>query len=96
MVSERSASFVWDQVKEDQNIVKHGVDFKTAAKAFIDPNRKIYIDAKHSQKEERFFCLGRVDGKVLMVRFLWRDEKIRIIGAGYWRKGETYYDQKDF
>ena len=53
-------SFVWDSAKEADNIHKHGVDFIAASKAFKDPNRKIYTDSKHSAKEERFFCIGKV------------------------------------
>jgi len=55
MVGE-SSSFIWDPEKELANIAKHGVGFIAAAKAFKDPKRKIYTDAKHSKKEERFFC----------------------------------------
>lgn len=90
-----SIGFVWDFEKELTNVYKHGVTFATAAKAFKDPKRKIYIDSKHSKKEERFFCIGKVEGKILTVRFTYRQEKIRIIGAGYWRKGEQYYEQTD-
>ena len=36
------SSFVWDSEKELFNIHKHGVDFATASKAFLDPKRKIY------------------------------------------------------
>ena len=86
--------FVWDPVKERSNILKHGVDFTLAAQAFMDPHRKIFIDEKHAQYEERYFCLGRVKGRVLTARFLYRDGEIRIIGAGFWRKGKKYYDQK--
>lgn len=89
------SSFIWDYEKELVNIYKHGVDFVTAAKAFKDPKRKIYIDSKHSKTEERFFCIGKVEGKVITVRFAYRRDKIRIIGAGYWRKGEKYYEKKD-
>ncbi len=46
-------------------------------------------DETHSQSEERFFCFGKVDGGVLTVRFTYRAAVIRIIGAGYWRKGKT-------
>ena len=94
-MSGHESSFIWDSEKEFLNIQKHGVDFQTAAKAFKDPNRKIYTDSKHSQEEERFFCIGKVEGQVVTVRFLYREGKIRIIGAGLWRKGEKYYDQKD-
>lgn len=92
---ERGSSFIWDPEKELANIAKHGVDFITAAKVFKDSKRKIYIDAKHSKKEERFFCIGKVEGRILTVRFTYRGDKIRIIGAGFWRKGKHYYEKKD-
>ena len=94
-MEETSSSFIWDFEKELTNIYKHGVDFVTAAKAFKDPKRKIYIDSKHSKKEERFFCIGKVEDRILTVRFTYRHGKIRIIGAGYWRKGEQYYEKTD-
>lgn len=92
---EGSSSFIWDPEKELANIAKHRVGFITAAKAFKDPKRKIYTDAKHSKKEERFFCIGKVEDRILTVRFTYRSDKIRIIGAGFWRKGEQYYEKKD-
>jgi uncharacterized DUF497 family protein len=87
-------SFIWDDKKEIINYYKHGVNFTTASKAFKDPKRKIYVDSMHSKKEERFFCIGKVEGKILTVRFIYRSGKIRIFGAGYWRKGETHYEKK--
>ncbi|MFH1066848.1 MAG: BrnT family toxin, partial [bacterium] len=32
---------------------------------------------------------------VLTVRFTWRDEILRIIGAGYWRKGKKLYEKEN-
>ena len=87
------SGFTWDLRKELNNIAKHGVDFITAAKAFKDPGRGIYTDARHSERESRFFCIGKVGGRVLTVRFTYRAGKIRIIGAGYWRKGARYYEK---
>ena len=86
---------MWDVQKEWLNIAKHGVDFETAVKTFLDPQRKMYVDVRHSAKEQRHFCLGKIGHKVLTVRFLIRDGEIRIIGAGYWRKGERHYAQGD-
>jgi uncharacterized DUF497 family protein len=86
-------SFVWDVKKEAANLRKHGVDFETAARAFKDPDRKIYTDEQHGQTEERLFCLGKFRGKILTVRFTYRAGSIRIYGAGYWRKGRRYYEQ---
>lgn len=86
-------SFVWDLEKERINVAKHGVDFEMAARAFFDPQRKVYTDTRHSVQEPRYFCFGKIDHRVLTVRFLYRDEKIRIFGAGYWRKGRAKYEQ---
>ena len=94
MIEKRSSHFVWDAKKESANIQKHGVDFRAAARAFKDPQRKIFTDSQHSQKEQRYFCIGKVGRKVLTVRFMRREGMIRIIGAGYWRKGARYYGQK--
>jgi len=95
MIKKRESSFDWDPEKERRNIEKHGVDFATAAKVFYDPKRKIYFDSKHSKEENRYFCIGAVDGKVLTVRFLYVHSNIRIIGAGFWRKGRQYYEKED-
>ena len=88
-------SFVWNTQKEEVNIAKHGVDFATASRAFLDSRRKIFVNARHSGTEERFYCIGSVDGKILTVRFVYRGKKIRIFGAGYWRGGRRYYERKE-
>ncbi len=54
-----------------------------------------FTDAKHSKTEERLFCIGRVAGKILTVRFTYREGKIKIYGAGHWREGKRYYEQAD-
>ena len=87
-------SFVWNVEKEKSNIAKHGVGFSMASRAFLDPKRKIFVNAKHSKTEDRFFCIGSVDGKILTVRFVYRKGKIRIFGAGYWRGGKRYYESE--
>ncbi|MDD5195652.1 MAG: BrnT family toxin [Candidatus Omnitrophica bacterium] len=88
-------NFIWNYEKEVANIHKHGINFITAAKVFKDTKRKIYIDSKHSVSEERFFCIGKVEGIVITVRFTYREDKIRIFGAGHWKKGEKYYYEKE-
>ncbi|NQT06118.1 MAG: BrnT family toxin [Candidatus Omnitrophica bacterium] len=93
-MKKNQSSFTWDYEKELANIAKHGIDFLAAARAFKDPKRKIFVDSKHSDKEKRLFCIGKVEDKVLTVRFTYRSGKIRIIGAGYWRKGGKYYEKE--
>ncbi|NLD38357.1 MAG: BrnT family toxin [Desulfatiglans sp.] len=46
---------------------------------------------EHSDDEKRYYCLGKVSDGVMTVRFTYRQNKIRIIGAGYWRKGKNIY-----
>lgn len=87
-------SFEWDEEKNQENQEKHGVSFEEAEKAFADPHLRIFKDREHSQNEERWFCLGKVDHGILTVRFTYRGNMIRIFGAGYWRKGKKAYEQK--
>jgi uncharacterized DUF497 family protein len=89
------AHFDWDPEKDADNQRKHGVAFDRAQHAFADPRRVIARDVAHSQSEERYFCFGEVDGGILTVRFTWRASVIRIIGAGYWRKGKAIYEREN-
>lgn len=89
------ARFEWDSEKDSANKQKHGVSFSLAQYAFADPQRVIAKDESHSQTEERFYCFGEVDGGILTVRFTFRASVIRIIGAGYWRKGKAIYERKN-
>jgi uncharacterized DUF497 family protein len=88
-------SFDWDQAKDRLNREKHGVPFTRAQFAFFDPRRVIAEDLSHSGVEQRYFCFGLVDGGVMTVRFTFRDGRIRIFGAGYWRKGKKIYEQQN-
>ena len=92
-MDQRIGRFVWDTEKERENIQKHGVNFATAARAFADQGRTIYVDERHSEREERMFCIGKAGGRILTVRFTYRGGLIRIYGAGYWRRGRRYYEQ---
>ena len=87
-------SFESDEAKDRVNRRKHGVSFDRAQYAFFDPNRIIAEDLSHSGSEQRFFCFGWVDGGVMTVRFTYRKGRIRIFGAGYWRKGKKIYEQQ--
>ncbi len=84
--------FEWDEAKNLINQAKHGVSFQQARHAFTDPYRIIYADLDHSIVEDRLFCLGIAGGGVMTVRFMYRDNCIRIFGAGYWTKGKRIYD----
>jgi uncharacterized DUF497 family protein len=89
------ARFEWDPEKDLENQRKHGVAFADAQLAFLDPHRVVAVDETHSEGETRYFCMGRVGDAVLTVRFTYREEVIRIFGAGYWRKGKRIYEQEN-
>jgi len=88
-MSTADISFEWDREKDRINQAKHSVSFGEAQYAFMDSKRVIAVDHKHSTKREtRYFCFGMVHGRVLTVRFTYREGKIRVFGAGYWREGK--------
>ena len=87
------SDFEWDAAKNRVNQTKHGVGFELAQQAFLDPSRVIAEDLDHSGGEQRYFCFGQVEGTVMTVRFTWRNQRIRIFGAGYWRKGNAIYEK---
>jgi uncharacterized DUF497 family protein len=87
-----AADFDWDPAKDTENRRKHGVSFGEAQLAFLDPGRVIARDTGHSQAEQRYYCFGRVAEGILTVRFTYRGNAIRIIGAGFWRRGKKLYE----
>ena len=92
---EKRSDFEWDSAKEELNQRKHGLSFAIAQLAFLDFNRVILKDLEHGDDEKRFYCLGKVSNEIMTVRFTYRKNKIRIIGAGYWRKGKKIYEKEN-
>jgi uncharacterized DUF497 family protein len=87
--------FEWNPDKDRENQAKHGVRFAVVQYAFADPHRVIAEDVSHSEAEKRYYCFGRVADGILTVRFTYRAGVIRIIGAGYWRKGKSIYEEEN-
>ena len=88
-------SFEWDESKNLDNQEKHGVSFEEAQHAFLDECRVIAEDLEHSRAERRYYCFGKNEARnaILTVRFTYRSGRIRIYGAGYWRKGRRIYEK---
>ncbi len=86
--------FEWDPAKAEENLRVHGVNFAVAQDVFEDENA-ITIEDVDAEGEQRFKTLG-LDGlgRLLVVVYTYRGEKIRLISA--WkasRKQEKYYAQ---
>ena len=87
--------FEWDEDKSQENQKKHNVSFSLAQQAFLDPHRLIVEDEEHSAEENRYYCIGRIEEGIMTVRFTYRENTIRIYGAGYWRKGRKLYEEQN-
>ncbi len=88
-------NFEWDKQKNILNQEKHNISFEKAQFAFADKQRIIAKDLEHSTDEDRFYCFGKVEGEIVTTRFTIRGKIIRIIGAGYWRKGKKIYEKEN-
>ena len=77
--------FEWDYLKAASNLQKHNVDFADAV-TVLDDDRAITI-REETSAEERFITLGMdALGRLLVVVYTWRQDRIRIISA---RKATT-------
>ena len=72
--------FEWDSAKDLANRRKHGVDFRTAAKVFLDPY-VLEFDDLDVNGELRFNAIGLVDGRMLFVSYAMKGDIVQIISA---------------
>ena len=72
--------FEWHTAKEQANRRKHGIDFRTAARVFLDPY-VIEFDDFDNNGELRCNAIGLVDGRMLFVTYTLRGDVVRIISA---------------
>jgi uncharacterized protein len=73
-------AYQWDKEKALTNLRKHGIDFADAVSVFSDDLAITTPDERFD--EERFITVG-LDalGRVLVVVYTWRGQKIRLISA---------------
>lgn len=76
-----AVEFEWDEEKAAANLRKHGVDFADAVLVFED-DLALTLRDPDSEDEERFLTLGHDPyGRLLVVAYTWRGERIRPISA---------------
>lgn len=72
--------FEWDPNKAAANLRKHGVRFAEAATVFEDEAMLMMPD--DDEREERFVAIGTGSvGRILVVVYMIRDDRVRIISA---------------
>ena len=81
--------FEWHEKKAKRNEAKHGVTFDEAKTIFNDPFAMTVSDPDHSDEEERWLDIGlSAEGRLLVVWYTERSERIRIIGSRRATKAE--------
>ena len=81
--------FEWDEEKADRNAAKHGVTFEEAKTIFNDPVAMTVFDPDQSDEEDRWLDVGlSAQGRLLVVWYTERGERIRIIGSRRATKAE--------
>lgn len=79
--------FEWDEAKRQQNIQKHGFDFRDAWQIFNSP-MLIALDERYDYGEDRWIGLGTIQTQVVIVVYTELNENvIRIISI---RKAMTH------
>jgi len=78
----RIDGFDWDERNIDKNWEKHRVTNYECEELFFNLPLLLADDKKHSNEENRYYALGRSNtDRLLVIAFMIRENKIRIISA---------------
>jgi hypothetical protein len=72
--------YTFDPAKNKRNLERHGVDFAYAARIFHHTHIE-WEDNRYDYGERRFIVLGRIDDRIYVVVYTWRNGLRRIISA---------------
>lgn len=73
-------NYEWDTAKAEQNLRKHGVDFADSVTVLEDEQALTFEDK--DAEEQRFVSVGSdALGRVLVVVYTWRSDRVRVISA---------------
>jgi uncharacterized protein len=70
--------FEWDESKRRSNLAKHGIDFQDALRVFEAP---VFEKANRSHGEARILAVGLIEGVEIVVVYVIRGKRRRIISA---------------
>jgi len=87
--------FHWDRHNIQKNWEKHKVSPSESEQAFFNKPLIVVKDVQHSQKEERFYVLGKTDQtRILFIAFTIRERLIRVISSRDMNKKERKIYEK--
>jgi len=70
--------FEWDEHKREANLAKHLIDFQDASKVFGGP---VFESVNSRHGEDRIIAIGLIEGIEIVVVYVVRDQRRRIISA---------------
>ncbi len=78
----RCEGFDWDEGNSGKNWDKHRVSDTESEQVFFNMPLVVASDRRHSERERRFYSLGRTDaGRHLFIAFTIRGNRVRVISA---------------
>ncbi len=83
--------YEWDEAKRVANLLKHGIDFTDVPPVF-DGDIVTIEDDRYNYGEQRFVTFGLLQGRVIAIVHVERQDSTRIISA---RKA-TKYEQRNY
>ncbi len=74
--------FDWDEANQEKNWTKHQVSSMECEQVFFNLPLLVVEDLKHSQREKRYYLLGKTDeARLLFIVFTVRKKLVRVISA---------------
>lgn len=70
--------FEWDESKRQTNLAKHGLDFRDAIQVFDGP---VVESMSRRRGEERMVAIGSMEGIEIVLVYVMRGKRRRIISA---------------
>lgn len=87
--------FEWDEDKNDQNILKHGLDFADAEAVITGPSPFLArLDDRHDYGEDRWQGIGMLYGVVVVV-IVFTEPRTNVIRVISMRKA-TKYERREY
>jgi uncharacterized protein len=83
--------YVWDAVKRQSNLIKHGFDFVDAEEVFAGPTFT-YEDDRNAYGEQRWITFGSLRGIIVVIAHTENLSEIRVISM----RGATKREQSTF
>ena len=72
--------FEWNDRKNAANLSKHAIDFRDVRRAFDAPLVRS-PDRRMDYGETRWIAIGRIDSQIVVIVYVHRGDRIRLISA---------------